>query len=191
LQKDLQDSMIERTNTIKTGSGTLRQKMTLPTPAPGWKPEQHFPLVWSIARKYSRENNSEDSDAFAEGLLAMTKAVESYDPEKPASLTTWIRNCVNWALLDWAKLRKSKAFSCVESPELIADDHREKADYDSIEKLRGSVDLFDGRLRAILVGRLDGLTFAEIGDELGCSKQAAEQLFHRRVLPVLQARFVA
>jgi RNA polymerase sigma factor (sigma-70 family) len=183
--------MIDRGNTIKTGSGTLRQKMTLHTPAQGWNPEQHYPLVWSIARKYSRENNSEDSDAFAEGLLAMAKAVESYDPEKPASLTTWIKNRVNWALLDWYRLRKSKAFSCVEYPELIADDHREKADYDLISQLRGSVDLFDGRLRAILVGRLDGLTFAEIGDSLGCSKQAAEQLFHRRVLPVLQARFVA
>jgi len=183
--------MIDQGNTIKTGSGTLRQKMTLLPPAQGWKPEQHFALVWSIARKYSRENNSEDSDAFAEGLLAMAKAVESYDAEKPASLTTWIRSNVNWALLDYHKLRKSKAFNCVESPELIVDDHREKADYDSIEKLRGSVDLFDGRLRAIFVGRLDGLTFAEIGDSLGCSKQAAEQLFHRRVLPVLQARFVA
>lgn len=165
--------------------------MTLLPPAPGWNPEQHYPLVWSIARKYSRENNADDSDAFAEGLLAMAKAVESYDPEKPASLTTWIKNCVNWALLDWYRLRRSKAFSCVEYPELIADDHTEKADYDLISQLRGSVDLFDGRLRAILVGRLDGLTFSEIGDSLGCSKQAAEQLFHRRVLPVLQARFVA
>ena len=165
--------------------------MTLHTPAQGYDPKQHYPLVWSIARKYSRENNSEDSDAFAEGLLAMAKAVESYDPEKPASLTTWIRSNVNWALLDWYRLRKSKAFSCVESPELIADDHREPADFDLISQLRGSVDLFDGRLRAIFVGRLDGLTFAEIGDSLGCSKQAAEQLFQRRVLPVLQARFVA
>jgi DNA-directed RNA polymerase specialized sigma24 family protein len=124
-------------------------------------------------------------------IIPMAKAVESYDPKKPASLTTWIQNNVKWAMLDNYRLRKSKAFQCVESPELIADDHPEKADYDLISQLRGSVDLFDGKIRAIFAGRLDGLTFAEIGDSLGCSKQAAEQLFHRRVLPVLQDRFVA
>jgi RNA polymerase sigma factor (sigma-70 family) len=183
--------MIDLGNTIKTGSGTLRQIMTLHTPALGYDPKQHYPLVWSIARKYSREQNAEDSDAFAEGLLAMAKAVESYDPEKPASLTTWIQNNVKWAMLDYYRLRKSKAFQCVESPELIADDHPEKADYDLIQNLRESAELFTGKLRSIFIGRLNGLTFAEIGDSLGCSKQAAEQLFHRRVLPVLQDRFVA
>jgi len=183
--------MIEQTNPTKTGSGTLRQKMTLLTPAQGWNPEQHYPLVWSIARKYSRENNAEDSDAFAEGLLAMAKAVESYSPDQSASLATWITSNVKWALLDYYRLRKSKAFSCIESPELIADDDRGKADYDSLQKLRESAELFTGKLRSIFVGRLNGLTFGQIGDELGCSKQAAEQLFHRRVLPVLQERFVA
>jgi hypothetical protein len=40
-----------------------------------------------------------------------------------------------------------------------------------------------------VAGRIDGLTWKQIGERVGCSKQAAEQLFTARGLPRLRAAF--
>jgi RNA polymerase sigma factor (sigma-70 family) len=154
--------------------------------------EQHFPLVWSIARKYAAyrgENSPDDSEAFAEGLFFLAQAERTYDPDRGASFTTWARTCVDYGLKSWVRLGRSRQLAG--SAEMLdpADKQVDSYQYDSLEKLRLSVELFDGRLRDIFEGRVNGLTWREIGERCGCSKQAAEQLFQRRILPRLQEMF--
>jgi RNA polymerase sigma factor (sigma-70 family) len=157
--------------------------------------KQHFPLVWSIARSFAREKREthrDDSDAFAEGLLHLLKALETYDPKHGASLQTWIGINVKHGINTWRKLRCSSVNDHIEFAENIEAKHCETTNYDDLEKLACSVDLFpQEKLRSILSQRIDGKTWREIGDSLKCSKQAAEQLFTLRILPVLRMHFLA
>jgi len=154
--------------------------------------EKHFPLVWSIARKYAAyrgENSPDDSEAFAEGLFFLAQAERTYDPERGATFTTWARTCIDYGLKSWVRLGRSRRL-CGETEMFDpADKPADSYQYDSLEKLARCVDLFDGRLRDIVAARLEGLTWKEIGERCGCSKQAAEQLFQRRILPRLQEMF--
>jgi RNA polymerase sigma factor (sigma-70 family) len=154
--------------------------------------EKHFPLVWSIARKYAAyrgENSPDDSEAFAEGLFYLAQAERTYDPERGATFTTWARTCVDYGLKSWVRLGRSRRLTQFDEFDDPADKPADSYQYDSLEKLARCVDLFDGRDRSILAARIEGLTWSQIADRLGCSKQAAEQLFHRRILPRLQEQF--
>jgi len=154
--------------------------------------EQHFPLVWSICRKYAAyrgENAPDDSEAFAEGLFWLASAAKSYDPDRGVKFATYAFHVIRYGLIGWIKQRKTHRLNQFAEHDDPAAKVDESYPYDSVVKLRESVDLFDGRLREIVVGRLDGLTWKEIGERCGCSKQAAEQLFQRRILPRLQEQF--
>jgi RNA polymerase sigma factor (sigma-70 family) len=154
--------------------------------------EKHFPLVWSIARKYAAyrgENSPDDSEAFAEGLFFLAQAERTYDPERGASFTTWARTCIDYGLRSWVRLGRSRRLNQFDEYDDPADKPADSYQYDSVEKLARCVDLFDGRLRDIFEGRVNGLTWQQIGERCGCSKQAAEQLFQRRILPRLQEMF--
>jgi len=156
---------------------------------------QHFPLVWSVARSFARakrETHRDDSDAFAEGLLHLLNAVETYDATRGAKLETWIVINVKHGLNTWFKLRRSSVNAHIEFVEHIEAKDCERTHYDDLEKLARSVDLFPSeKLRTILAQRIDGKTWREIGENLRCSKQAAEQLFQLRILPVLRMHFLA
>lgn len=154
--------------------------------------EKHFPLVWSICRKYAAyrgENSPDDSEAFAEGLFYLAQAERTFDPDRGATFTTWARTCVDYGLKSWVRLGRSRQLNQFAEFDDPADKPADSYQYDSLAKLRSSVDLFDGRDRSILAARLEGLTWKEIGERCGCSKQAAEQLFQRRILPRLQEQF--
>ena len=82
--------------------------------------------------------------------------------------------------------------SHIEFAEHIEAKDCETTNYDDLEKLARSVELFpQEKLRSILSQRIDGKTWREIGDSLKCSKQAVEQLFTLRILPVLRMHFLA
>ena len=154
--------------------------------------EQHFPLVWSICRKYAAyrgESSPDDSEAFAEGLFWLASAAKTYDPDRGVKFTTYAFHVIRYGLIGWMKLGRTQRLNQFAEHDDPVDSSAESYPFDSVEKLRSSVDLFDGRLRDIVVGRLDGLTWKEIGIRCGCSKQAAEQLFQRRILPRLQEQF--
>lgn len=149
--------------------------------------EQYFPLVWSIARSFSREN-SEDSDAFAEGLIHLLNASRTYDPER-GNFATWARTLIVNGLRQWGKRRCSRPLeTCEDDP---VEPERGSYPVESVTLLYAAASGFDGKDGRILRSRLNGETWKEIGDSLGCSKQAAEQLFNRRILPRLRESFGA
>jgi RNA polymerase sigma factor (sigma-70 family) len=155
--------------------------------------EQYFPLVWSIARKYAglrKERCRDDSDIYSEGLLGLLKGLETYDETRKTTIQTWIRSTVTWQIRDYLRLGKSKILNSTEFPELIAAKEPEPMHFDDVAKLRQCAETLENpKLRRILELRIDGKTWQEIGDSIGRSKQAVEQIFNRRVLPVLQERF--
>ena len=149
--------------------------------------EKHFPLVWSIARSFSREQ-SEDSDAYAEGLLHLFHAAKTYDPER-GNFATWARTLVLNGLRQWRKKRGNARLlgSDVdqETPET------ERCDYpiEQAKRLYAAAGEIDGTDGEILRARLNGETFDVISQRLGVSKQAVEQRFNRRVMPQLRSAF--
>jgi RNA polymerase sigma factor (sigma-70 family) len=154
--------------------------------------EQHFPLVWSIARKYAAyrgETSPDDSEAYAEGLFWLASAAKSFDPDRGVKFSTYAFHVINYGLIGWMKLGRTQRLNQFAEHVDPVDSSAESYPFDSVEKLRSSVDLFDGRLRDIVAGRIDGLTWKQIGERVGCSKQAAEQLFTARGLPRLRAAF--
>lgn len=157
--------------------------------------EKHFPLVWSIARKYASyrgESHRDDSEAFAEGLFFLAQAERTFDPARGASFATWARTQVDYGLKSWIRLGRSRQLAGSDEMLDPAGKPEDSYPFDCVEKLWLCLDqpgLFAGRDRSILEDRLNGLTWKEIGDRCGCSKQAAEQLFQRRILPRLRSAF--
>lgn len=177
--------------------GKTKQHKTREDAPPGLGEDisQHFPLVWSIARSFAREKREthrDDSDAFGEAMIYLIEALRTYDPERGTSLKTWITIKIKTGVNRWRKLRSVKLNENIEFAEEIPARHEESTCFDDLEKLARSVDLFpQEKLRSILSQRIDGKTWREIGENLRCSKQAVEQLFTLRILPVLRMHFLA
>ena len=153
--------------------------------------KQHFPLVWSIARRFAScrgESCSDDSDAYAEGLLLLVKASHAYDPER-GTFATFATACVVNGLAKWSKLRRNSA--CVQIPERYEvtcgsgnEESNRHARSARLCEIAGG--LPESRFRSMLLLRLDGLGWQEIGDRFGISKQAAEQSFQRGMPALLE-----
>ena len=149
--------------------------------------EKHFALVWSIARSFSREQ-SEDSDAYAEGLLHLFHAAKTYDPAR-GNFATWPRTLVLNGLRQWRKKRGNARLIGSEVDQETPETERCDYPIEQAKRLYAAASEIDGTDGEILRARLNGETFDVISQRLGVSRQAVEQLFQRRILPRLQEQF--
>lgn len=149
--------------------------------------EKHFPLVWSIARSFSREQ-SEDSDAYAEGLLHLFHAAKTYDPER-GNFATWARTLVLNGLRQWRKKRGNARLLGSDVDQETEQIERGSYPIEQARQLAVVASEITGKDGEILRARLNGETFDVISQRLGVSRQAVEQRFNRRVMPQLRSAF--
>ena len=100
--------------------------------------EKHFPLVWSICRKYAAyrgESSPDDSEAFAEGLYWLASAAKSFDPDRGVLFTTYAFHVIRFGLIGWAKQRKTQRLDLLGEFDDPADKPADSYQYDSLEKL--------------------------------------------------------
>jgi DNA-directed RNA polymerase specialized sigma24 family protein len=156
------------------------------------KLEDYFNLVHRLAAPYAkflRCRNVRDSDAYAEGLFLLVKAKAKFNHELNVKFITYAYHVVRRGLWTWWV--KNKPLS---NSHTIAWDLSEKPreipafDQEEVEMLRTYSDLFqeNSPLRIIFEERLKGRRYEDIAVILKCSKQNVEQLFKRRVIPIIQ-----
>lgn len=154
--------------------------------------EKHFPLVWSIARSFSRET-SEDSDAYAEGLLWLVEALRTYDETKGTKPQTWIYGIVKNGILQWKRKRSNARMFSDEDSDNILESVESAVDPfpsdDVADLVQAVLSIDDPRLRDISVCRMAGHSWDAIGREVGCSASTAADHFNRRVMPQLRSAF--
>ncbi|KUK13497.1 MAG: sigma-70 family RNA polymerase sigma factor [Synergistetes bacterium] len=141
----------------------------------------YLPIVKSIARDYFVPHMDYE-DLVQEGLLALFKAVNSFDVNKGVKFESFLEMCLRRQFTD--VLRKAtrqkeipvnKYVSIEEKPGLSL--WREKEDWESMD--------FDINLKLsdlenkVLSKYLEGKTYTEIAQELGCTLKVVDNALQR------------
>lgn len=152
--------------------------------------EDYFNLVRKLVIPYIRHRPSieiRDSEEFAEGLLFLVKARNYFDPKMNFKFSTYAYHYVKFGLMTWKRknphwdneLPSDELFIAPEEPE----------QQEELEFFKSLVDLFEDddekKLHTIFKLKLEGLTYLEIGERIGCTKQNVAQHFKRNILPII------
>lgn len=134
-----------------------------------------------------------DSEAFSVALLHFVEIIPQFDPTR-SSFSTFLHLTLTQKL--WKLYRKKiPAVTWTDEHEefksLLNAQEENLYDQELIDKLRLCLNCFptDSRDRLILSMRLDGYTYREISETLGCTRANVEAYFKRNVMPVLLEQF--
>lgn len=149
--------------------------------------EDHLKLLRSVAAPFAPKGIPvDDTEEFADGVMGLLKAVEGFDPTKHLQFSTYATACIHRAIVQgWRARNRKKRTGVMCSLE----DHDVIQPEPQIEetKISDAIKLFfdphpddsetDIRNKKVLFEHhILQKTFAEIGDELGITRQRANQL---------------
>lgn len=155
-------------------------------------PEVHLPWLLKVAGKFS-QGPVRDSETFSDACLGLMRAVETYDPSKGVKFITYAANCVFMEMKHqrWDRrrrmMRKDGFPKLTEhrighnAPEPVQPKPDFQIDSSVLEMLPEALRHLDEQERTIIQMRLEGRLLREIGEELGFSKQRAEQVMKRAI----------
>lgn len=138
-------------------------------------------LARAIACRFAKPGEPvEDTEQYADALIGLLKAEETYSPED-GKFSTWAYHCMNSAISSGFKVRKRSEIPVADAPEEIFD-NLEDGINSNLELLETFLEFHESdspkdRLnKEILIKHyLDRRTWDEIGEEYGFSKAAAQQ----------------
>lgn len=161
-------------------------------------PVDYLNFARMLAAPYARREgvSIDDSEAFADACVAMSRARKSYRVDGGAKFITYAGMAIRFAIQQgyrervngWAavglKLRRpsicvasrlgsgDEAVTARESysPEAAVDSQ------DVIESVQAAIALLPVNLRRVVIRRMDGEKFREIAEDLGVSKQRIQQM---------------
>lgn len=151
--------------------------------------EDYYNLVHKLVLPYVKHRPSvdvRDSEEFSEGLLFLVKARNYFDPKMNCKFITYAYHYIRYGLMTWKRKNPqwdtripSESFS---SPE----DMDEKEELEFFKSLLNLfVDEGEKKLHTIFKLKLEGFTYLEISEQIGCTKQNVAQHFKRNILPVI------
>ena len=150
-------------------------------------------LIMKLTRPYAIREKCDvlDSEAFSVALLHFVEIIPQFDPTR-SSFSTFLHLTLTQKL--WKLYRKKNpAVAWTDEYEATVQASEEENLYDQnlIDKLRLCLNCFEdnSRGRLILSMRLDGQTYREIAEVLGCTRANVEAYFKRAVMPVLIEQF--
>lgn len=163
--------------------------------------EKNLGLVYSMIRRFGSSKLGED-DMLSDAMLGLTRAVDRFNPWKGYRFSTYACNVIARALMRRGK--REGRYRRLFPVQLDVPFERETRSPDSraelcVERLRHALDLNVGGLTDVESGILaqrfpdDGrgrLTFQEIGDGIGLSKERVRQIQNialRKLRDVLEA----
>lgn len=130
--------------------------------------EDHLGLVSSIALKFVRKGDVEDSELYSIGCLALVEAAKTHDPSK-SKFCTWAYRVVRNRIIDEVKKSGRQRESSPGDLSSFADEREPAMPVHMIpEILRGEK---DESTRMLVEHYLDGKSLAEIGREFGLSRE--------------------
>jgi RNA polymerase sigma factor (sigma-70 family) len=122
-----------------------------------------------------------EDEALATGTDAVLEAFLSLDPSRAAE-GTWVRRVVHWRLAEAVRRQPwdRQAESLDVDPQLLNGQNPAEA-YERASAIAAIAGL-PVRCQMVVVGRMRGETYAEVGESLGISPQRAHQVERRALL---------
>jgi RNA polymerase sigma factor (sigma-70 family) len=185
-----------------------------PTPKPWLSPmelfSEHMGLARTIARSFKTRRNTADHDDLDQAaLLALHRASEAFRPDGGREFAPYAGQAVRNALNDFyrktLRIGKREAFS-LDAPAVDGGSGEaggdgdswkdnwqdveadiaslEAASHESAELLRQAIAELLPQQRAVVEAVLAGRTFAEIAEERGVTKQAANNTYQRALVQI-------
>ena len=156
-------------------------------------PAALLPLVDQIARvvhsTWPMPHGLDHEDLVAEGTLGLVQACRRYSADHGCSLSTFAKYRIRGAMIDALRRRYSEVNREIQLGDQVAPGTYVLAEdvvpYGDI--LRERVSALSGPDRLVLLGRLEGDTFEELGRQLGTDRVQAFRR-HRRVLARLRTQ---
>ncbi len=130
-------------------------------------------------------------DALCEALFGICKGLKTYNPNRNASLDTWVTNCGKWQLCEaMEEICSDKALFYTECIRLDMDDSHEITNTDIMQNVISRInnELVCNKLLSCLTERekdyiflkyFEGRTQLEIAEMQGCTKSNISCTFHR------------
>lgn len=152
---------------------------------------EHLPMVRTLAREVQASwplpALCSFDDLVSEGLLGLVRSWQRFEEDRGSSFQTYARYRIRGSMLDALRKRYTEVNREVpvrdQMPEATCTFREDVAAYGTT--LRDLVANLNENERALLVGRLEGETFAELGARLGTSKASAFR-HHEKVLAHLR-----
>lgn len=149
-------------------------------------------LARAIACRFAKPGEPvEDTEQYADALIGLLKAEETYSPED-GKFSTWAYHCMNSAISSGFKVRKRSEMPVAETEFFDNLEDENDITQDLLEtflEFRESDSPKDRLNKEILIKHyLDRRTWDEIGEEYGFSKAAAQQR-GQAAIRTIRARF--
>ena len=138
----------------------------------------------------------EVDDLKQEAWLAVLRAEKDYKPESGASLATFVKRPIHWALTNYVKGVKAEGENCIsldarvggersssDSPsslhEVVGTEPSQAFEFELNEAWEEASKRFPKETLEILVLRSEGFSFKEIGERIGKSEMATLMVYNR------------
>lgn len=131
-------------------------------------PAQHFPIIHHVITQMGL-NEWERDEAFSEGLVAITEALRSFDPDK-GQLAGWLARNIRWSIKSW-QIKQNYNWSKPYPPVVMSTDHlslESKVMFNDLLRLIGSE--LTKREQVILMATAVGYNGKEIAEYLKVSE---------------------
>lgn len=63
-------------------------------------PSEHIRLIYRVINQMGIKYSDKD-EAFSEGLVALTEAAQTFDPERNVPVAAWLARNIRWSLKTW------------------------------------------------------------------------------------------
>jgi len=127
-------------------------------------PAEHLPLINRVITQLGLSEYERD-EAFSEGLVAITEAAKTYDPDK-GSLAYWLARNIRWSIQSWQRKQMYNWQNVIpETARMERDDLEHRVAYNDLLRLMD--DNLTARQRVILLAQASGYEGKEIAKYLG------------------------
>ena len=140
---------------------------------------EHLPLVSSIAQRYTSERPIEDTEEWADGMMALLRAKTGFNPNLGFAFSTYATKAIRRAIWRGQKLRKSQAKPSGDGFDFVAPAGKPAYPLWLLEELQPSADdnAKVARYKFVLTELfLEEKTLERVGGELGLTKERTRQI---------------
>lgn len=162
--------------------------------------ERALGLVYKWALYYYHRSYWMDlDDLISEGVVGLIHAIKCFDPQKGTQFSTiasyhirswmlrFIKQEKEWREIQsihWENDDGQNIEDRIKMEELFQfDDYVKDYDYEVAKELVKELDIPD-RMKKILIRKLEGYTYADIGRELGLTKERVRQIFQSAIIKI-------
>lgn len=136
--------------------------------------DKYGPIIKITAKRLAGHSYAtctvDQDDLIAVGQMAVLEAQVTYRTGMGATLDTWVRKHIRWRITEEAFRFAERPLKDPNDAERLLNGSSPAEQYD-LAYAREAVGILNPREAVVMVSRMEGYTYEEIGDRLGVSRQ--------------------